>query len=131
MSKDEVEAMEPEQTLVVKWGCDGSSGHSVYSQPFSSPEISDAALFLTSLVPLRLHGKENKISWQKPNPSSNRFCRPLRFEFVKETKEVTLAEVNQVREGIAKLSRTEIAVRNKTFFFKFELIFSMIDGKVL
>lgn len=87
-SEDELDAMEPELTLVAKWECDGSSGHSVNSQPFSSAETSDAAVFLTSLVPLQLRHKRNETSWHNPTPSSNRFCGPLRFEFVKETKEV-------------------------------------------
>jgi hypothetical protein len=41
-------------TFICKWGCDGSSGQSVYKQKFTDDSISDANVFFTSVVPLQL-----------------------------------------------------------------------------
>jgi len=41
--------------LISKWGCDGSSGHSLYKQVFTTVEQSDSDLFMTCLVPLQLY----------------------------------------------------------------------------
>ena len=60
-SDEELDTMKSELTLVAKWGCDGSSGHSTYSQPFPSPDMSDAALFLTSLVPCKSKVKRTEL----------------------------------------------------------------------
>ena len=107
---------------------DGSSGHSVYSQQLSDSNTSDESLFLTSLVPLRICSEENRTIafWQNPKPSSVSSLRPLRFEIVKESKEVISAEVSRVRDEIGKLERTEIVVRNKSFYFEYETILSMM-----
>lgn len=50
----------------------------------------DENIFLTSLVPLRLESSDNVIIWQNPQPSSTRFCSPIRLTFVHETKEVSI-----------------------------------------
>ncbi|XP_039968727.1 uncharacterized protein LOC120780528 [Bactrocera tryoni] len=41
-------------TLIGKWGFDGSTGHSEYNQKFSSSDLNDRSLFVTSYVPLQL-----------------------------------------------------------------------------
>lgn len=121
-------------TLVCKWGCDGSSNHSEYNQRFAEPNASDASLFLTTLVPLEIRSEEHDCPnsyWRNPKASSTRLCRPLKFQFQKETAEVINEEVSRVHEEISKLGHTEIRVKDKNFVFTFELILSMIDGKVL
>ena len=40
--------------LYSKWGFDGSSGHNSYKQTFLEPEASDASVFISTFVPLRL-----------------------------------------------------------------------------
>lgn len=63
--------------LICKWGCDGSSGQSIYKQKFSDDDgsKSDANIFLTSFVPLQLIS-ENEVTnakiivWKNPRPSS-------------------------------------------------------------
>lgn len=57
-------------TLISKWVCDGSSGHSTYKQTFSSTEATDEFLFVFSLVPLQLYDISGNIVWQSPHPSS-------------------------------------------------------------
>ena len=109
----------------MKWGCDGSSGHSEYSQPFTSGTVSDGSLFLSSLVPLQLHRSDDdrKIYWRNPKPSSTRYCRPIRFEFVKESNQVVRSEIRRIETQISNLicSRLEVTVKE----------LSMIDGKIL
>ncbi|CAH0563057.1 unnamed protein product [Brassicogethes aeneus] len=121
--------------MIYKWGCDGSSGHARYKQRYMSPDAeSDANLFLISLVPLQLRHKNGDgstvIIWQNSRPSSTRFCRPLKFAFAKETKELTREEVNSIDEEIDNLKPTIVIRNNSTLTINHCLIFSMIDGKV-
>jgi hypothetical protein len=64
-------------------------------------------MFLTSLVPLQLYneksGGDKVIIWQNPRPSSTRFCRPIRFQFKKETTELTVQEPTDIEEQISRL----------------------------
>lgn len=73
-------------TLISKWGCDGSSGHSTYKQKFSDTGATDEYLFVFSLVPLQLRDESGHIAWQNPRPSSTMYCRPIKFIFSKESK---------------------------------------------
>jgi len=80
--------------LILKWGCDSSTGHSQFKQKRSAESFRDANLFLSYLVPLQLRFHEEdssadarastfaysgpvRILWQNPRPSSTRFCRPI------------------------------------------------------
>lgn len=49
---------------------------------FENSTDSDANIFQSSLVPLRLvviiNGEQKKVTWQNPVPSCVRFCRPKR-----------------------------------------------------
>lgn len=52
----------------------------------------DADIVMASLVPLQLRCKRNEsyfTIWENPRYSSTRFCRPIMFEYIKETKEST------------------------------------------
>lgn len=58
--------------LVVKWGCDGASGHNKYNQNFSDEALSDASIFMISMVPLKLEietSSEWDIVWKNTRPS--------------------------------------------------------------
>lgn len=44
--------------LICKWGCDGTSGQSVYKQKFTEDGQSDENVFFTSFVPLQLKCKD-------------------------------------------------------------------------
>lgn len=115
--------------LLSKWGFDGSSGHSSYKQAFHGSEASDAAVFITCLVPLRLISGA-KIIWQNPRPASTRYCRPLKIEFIKETTEVSIAEKNRVDEEIKNLKNSNILNQGRQMEVSHNLIFAMVDGKV-
>lgn len=131
-SENEVAEFPNELQLVSKWGCDGSSGHSEYHQKFTDPNTSDKYMFLTSFVPLTLTERNDasKMCWKNTEPSSTRFCRPLKFEFIKETADVINAEINRVNAEIDNLSNTVVDVHNRQFTISHCLALTMIDGKV-
>lgn len=120
--------------FIHKWGFDGSSGQQQYKQKFSDQTVSDQNLFLTSIVPIQLSGQvhiANKIIlWHNPRVSSTRYCRPIRFEYVKETKEVTKAEIGRMETEIKALQPTKVSVGNHTFNITHNLVMTMIDGKI-
>lgn len=116
-------------TLFCKWGCDGSQ-QTQYNQKFQDSTDSDANIFQSSLVPLRLvvyiDGIQKKIIWQNPVPSSVRFCRPIRIRFVSESKDVVQEEISYIENQAAQLRATEI----EGVKIKHEIMLTMIDGKV-
>lgn len=131
-SENEVASFPKYMQLISKWGCDGSSGHSEYHQNFANETFSDKSLFLTSLVPLVMteRNDESKVLWKNLEPSSTKHCRPLKFEFVKETASVINEEVNRVNKEINNLTNSIIEVHNKKFFITHKLSLTMIDGKI-
>nr|XP_047123607.1 uncharacterized protein LOC124806596 [Hydra vulgaris] len=83
--------------LILKWGFDGSSGHSEYKQRFADGRYSDANVFLTSLVPLQLLCTnsvldQDVILCKNRTPTSTRFCRPIRLQFLFENVHTTINE---------------------------------------
>lgn len=100
----------PSFTLISKWGCDGSSGHSTYKQKFADTEATDEYLFVFSLVPLQLRDESGNIAWQNPRPSSTMYCRPIKFMFSKESKEFTVSETDKVLKDISELLPTMCSV---------------------
>jgi len=114
-------------TLTSKWGCDGSSGHSEYNQSLQSG-VSDKSLLLASIVPLSLRSTDREY-WRNKTPSSTRLCRPISFEFTKETKEKVLELVDKMNTDIESLINTEVIVHERHFTVKHHLLFTMLDGK--
>ena len=119
--------------LYSKWCCDGSSGQSQYKQklPEESELISDANLFTSSLVPIKLIDKvTGAVVWQNPAPSSVRFCRPICIKFCKEIPEKTKAIVDEIKSQINSLRQSIINKNGKSVQVKHELFLTMIDVKV-
>lgn len=119
-------------TLILKWGCDGSSAQQ-YKQKFDESNSSDANVFFTSVVPLQMLASDSEsevVVWKNPRPSSPRYCRPLRLQFLKETVQSTVAEKKIVDEQIASLVTFNSVVGDNNVEVKYELSFTMIDGKV-
>lgn len=117
--------------LITKWGCDGSH-QSQFKQKFANDADSDANLFQSSFVPLRLVSGcvgENLI-WENPTPSSSRFCRPIRFRFVKENTDVTEEEINFVKNSSDSLSKTEVIMNGNKYLVSHAFVMTMVDGKV-
>lgn len=117
--------------IICKWECDGSQ-QSQFKQKFDNESDSDANIFQSCFVPLRLVcGKDSeKVLWENRTPSSPRFCRPIRFRFVKETTDITNEEIVFVKNGIQSLVATEVVVDGKKFSIKHTFIMTMVDGKV-
>lgn len=117
--------------LFCKWGCDGSQ-QAQFKQKLEHEGDSDGNIFQSCFVPLRLVcGKNNeKVLWQNPTPSSPRFCRPIRFRFIKETNDVTIEEINFVQNSIDSLIATEVNIGEKKFYVNYQFVMTMVDGKV-
>lgn len=114
--------------LIGKWGFDGSSGHSEYKQSFSESSGQDSNMFVTSYVPLRLM-LDDKILWKNATPSSPRFCRPIRIQYAKETKELTVQEEAYIKSQIETLNPLHINWQNRAYQICHKLQLTMIDGK--
>lgn len=117
---------------IIKWGCDGSE-QSSYKQKFSEENTSDSSMFFISIVLLQLYATLNErkvIIWNNPAPSSTRYCRPIKFLFTKETRDVILREVESIKHQILVLQPTQILTEKLKFEVKSNLVLCMIDGKV-
>lgn len=119
-------------TMICKWGCDGSSGHSKYKQKFKDQNVDDEHLFAFSFVPLKLFelNHDENLVWSNPFPSSTRNCRPLMFMFSKETVDLTITETNKIKQQIESLQPTKITMENKEIVVHYKFLLTMIDGKV-
>ncbi|KAG4073854.1 hypothetical protein HA402_014059 [Bradysia odoriphaga] len=117
-------------TLYVKWGMDGASGQSVYKQIFPENDKStdDSSIFMTSLVPLQIKSA-TKIIWSNPRPSSTKYCRPISFEFVKESKCTTVEKFKKIRSQIDQLIPYTITLNKIQVKISYDLELTMIDGK--
>ena len=102
--------------LFCKWGCDGSSGQKQYKQVVCE-NISDSDMFMVSFVPLRLkkilEDSEPSTSttmdiWKNETPSSTKYCRPIKFEFKKETHDTINNEVSDIKVQIATLQPLQL-----------------------
>lgn len=69
----------------------------------------------------------DNVIWENPQPSSTRFCRPIKFEFIKESDEIIRSEKENIENKIHNLSPTHI---NGDIIVKHELLLTMVDGKV-
>lgn len=118
--------------LITKWGCDGSQ-QSQFKQKFQNISDSDANIFQSSCVPLKLLANvdgKTKTIWQNPTPSSTRFCRPIRICFLHETADITVQEIKYVEDQIQDLRKTEVQVDGGVARIKHTLVLTMVDGKV-
>jgi len=139
LQKDVISTLTPDNVrnlrLYCKWGCDGSSGHSLYKQKFTEDGKSDESVFFTSFVPLQLTGMNETLNtviivWKNPRPSSPRFCRPIRLQFMHENVESTVKEVNDINEQIKLLVPFTAQIHGMSISVTFNMAFTMIDGKV-
>lgn len=93
--------------LLSKWGCNGSQ-QSQFRQKFQNISDSDANLFQSSFVPIKLISNVNekkKTIWQNPTPSSTRFCRPICIHFLHETFDITNEEIQYIEDQIIMLKK--------------------------
>lgn len=119
-----------ELRLISKWGCDGSSAHAEYKQRFMDSTSSDAYMFLTSFVPLRLVGAETLV-WANPRTSSTRFCRPICIRLMKETSDLIVKEYERVQREISQLKPFRMLMGEHELVIKYDLVMTMVDGKII
>lgn len=70
------------------------------------------------------------ILWANPKPSSTRYCRPIRFSFIKETTEVIKNEVKTIEDQIKNLIPFNFKTESGVIEISFVFVLTMIDGKV-
>nr|CAI5851502.1 unnamed protein product [Callosobruchus analis] len=129
---DSLENVSNSLTLVSKWEFDGSSGHSPYKQKFTDTESTDEFLMLTAFVPLKLIDNRNrKEVWKNPRPSSTLFCRPIRFQYIKECKDVVKAEEQTATSDIEKLQQFKVIQSGQEIFAKYEMLLTMLHGSAI
>jgi len=85
----------------------------------------DSNLFIISLVPINLSCNEEQV-WQNP---STRYCRPIKFEYAKETEYVK-QENQKTQEQIKDLQETVATIKGQQFSIEHKLEQTMVDGKV-
>jgi len=117
--------------IFYKW--DGSNGQSPYIQIYENQNIcSDTDLFMFSIVPFQMHCLNNKnekvVLWK--NNRTTRFCRPIMFDFKKETVVTTLLEVKAIEDQIKQIHASIIFVNGNEITVTHKLVFTMVDGKV-
>ena len=121
--------------LISKWDMDGSSSQAEYKQRNEQGPSKDSSIFTSSIVILKLiatdtvSGKE-RIIWENERPSSTRFCRPIKFKFVNETKEMIIAEKKHIDRQIQSLGPSKFVSDDKEHLVQHTLLFTMIDGKI-
>lgn len=86
-------------------------------------------MFITSLVPIKAESNK-KILFQNPRPSSTRFCRPIRLQFLNETTEVSMNEKNYIENQILQLNPTDMVIGGRRIVVRYEMVLTMVDGKV-
>lgn len=114
-------------TLLGKYGFDGTKVPE-YMLRSKNQNLNYENLFCSAFVPLRLYETDSKkVIWENEYPSSNRSCRLFRMQFVKENKEVTLKESEDIKKQLEKMKELKI----NGYKISCNFILSMIDGKVL
>ena len=77
---------------------------------------------------VKIDDQQEKIIWQNPVTTSPRFWRPIRMRFISESKDITMDEIEHVKNQIRNLRKTRLP--NEFGKIKHTLLFTMVDGKV-
>lgn len=132
-----------ELRLIGKWGMDGFTGQQDTRQEWSSKNDvphenstsdtnvrpTDKNVLLISFAPLQLRAG-NKILWQNRVHSSINYCRPVEFEFTRETSDTVIDIYNRYSDLLKKVETYSLTVKKQLFKLKFDLKCTMIDGKM-
>ena len=109
----------------IKVGSDGTSGLGAFKMMSASGTLKEKVYF-SCMCPLTLKayykGKEVKTLWENPTPCSTRFCRPIKFDFVAESKAVTIAEKERLFECFRNVPTFDVPVNGVNIVFKFDTI---------
>lgn len=133
-------------TFLGKWGMDGASGQQTTRQSWTSEtnasfnhsdkqtnddimaDPSDEAVFITCFVPLQLRVGD-KILWTNKKPNSVLYCRPINFQFIKETNKLIKENYRYYSEILDKIETFCLDFKDMSFDIKFDMKCTMLDGK--
>lgn len=115
--------------LIGKIGFDGASGQSLYKQKFENTDSDDQSVFMIAYVPLKLCmlNDQTNVIWENPRPSSTIYCRPVSFQFIKESRDIIQNAWQSLEDAISLLNLTEIDTNTS---IKHTVLVTMIDGKI-
>ena len=114
--------------LSIKLGYDGTAVNAYRQMRMDPTEShSDDHILFTSSAPLLLVRKsDSKELWKNPNPSSSNYVRPVKLEYIRETKDNIKKEKLNLEEQMKNLK--DLVLPGYTI--KFNTSLTMIDGKV-
>ena len=122
--------------LTYKWGFDGATSQSIYKQISEVVMERDLKqeehLFIMCMVPLELYSG-SQVIWRNPKPSSTLLCRPIRFQFIKESQQTIKEEESYMGSQIAALFDTVVKLEGddgRSVQVHHILQLTMIDGKI-
>lgn len=70
------------------------------------------------------------IIWKNLRPSSSRFYRPIKIEFLHETAEAAKVEIDKIEAQITNLMPFQIVMGGKIIITNSQLLLTIIDGKI-
>lgn len=107
----------------IKYGFDGTNVHP-YNNHIS---VEFNHVICTSMVPLKLIDQVTQaVVWENKFPNSSRWCRPIRIQFGKESKELVLNETKRLKEQINNLEMCHVGHHK----INCDMKLTMVDGKV-
>jgi len=91
----------------------------------------DENFFETTLIPLRIVLRPSgEIIWNK-SAQPEKFCRPIKLQFVKKSIELILSEYNNLEKEISSLQLFQTIIENTNTSVEFVLSLTLIDEKAL
>jgi hypothetical protein len=70
------------------------------------------------------------VAWKNPRPSSSRFCRLIKLQFLHKNVESIISEVNNIEQQVELLVLFITQIYGKGICVKYNLMFTIIDNKV-
>ena len=122
-------------TCRIKAGFDGASSQSIYCQKYEVVDADEAikneeTLLQTAIAPLNITFGDITL-WKNKTPNSAKFCRPLKLEFAKETKEISINEEDLIKKQISELNPYSFELNGSKFLINFDIELTMLDGKAI
>ena len=124
----------------MKAGFDGASSQSIYKQKYENTDLQSAtyheeSLFQTAIVPLKLNIGDQNV-WLNKKPNSSHFCRPLKIQYKRESKELSKEEFSRLKSELDNIEPFHVSLVTENnnqlnIQIKIRVDFTMFDGKVI
>lgn len=81
---------------------------------------------------MQIFDKDNShvIIWKNPRPSSPRFCRPIKIQFLHETAEATRTEVDCIKAQERNIVPFQTIMDKQQININFKLALTVVDSKI-